>query len=454
MFSTGGLHIDQAPPLNLPFRFFATAPLFLFMAAVSLVFHGSDLLITPLAPETIATVHLVVLGWICMVMFGAMYQMIPVLAGLPVPWPRLAPWVHGLLTMGVVTLFLGLATRIHPWMLLFASMGLGGAVLLFVVPILTALWRAPSRHPAVVAMRMAAVSLLGVLTLGGIFLGEYAHGFLDLDRMALLTTHLIWGLFGWVGTLIIGVSFQVLPMFYMTGEIPRQKAGHILAGLGLFLIGQPVALYFVHPGQWYFWLPTLPFLFALVTYIVQMRLMLRGRKRKMIDLTFRFWLLGFASGLAALPLVPLWPFMDADWSRFLFGGLFLFGFASSIILGMLYKIIPFLVWFHRFSRLAGLVDIPMMDDLVPPKGLKWQFPVHLLVVVGAVLFFVSGWEPMSWFLAAMLGIDAALLLHTLWFALGHKPPQQEILPDFASFFKDTSWMKPPEAPNHSITDET
>ncbi|MBF0632106.1 MAG: hypothetical protein HQL89_14085 [Magnetococcales bacterium] len=451
MFSTGGLHIDQAPPLNLPFRFFATAPFFLLMTAASLVIHGPNLLITPLVPETVATVHLIVLGWLCMNMFGAMYQMIPVLAGLPVPWPRLVPWVHGLLVLGVITLFLGLTTQIHPWMLLFASFGLGGAVLLFAIPVLTALFQAPSRHPAVMAMRIATVSLLGVLTLGGIFLGEYAHGFLDLDRMALVTIHLLWGLLGWIGMLIIGVSFQVLPMFYMAREVERSRALLILAGWGLFLVAQPLALYFSQPDQWLYWLPVVPFSLALTLYIREMWVTLRARKRKKTDLTFRLWMLGFVSGPAALILLPVWPFVTADWSRYLFGGLFLFGFASSIIVGMLYKIIPFLVWFHRFSRLAGLVEIPMMDDLVPVQALRWQFPVHLVVVVATVLTVLLAWQPLILLLAMALMVDACLILYTLWFSLGHKPPKQEEIPDFASFFKDTSWMTNTPADNQPGT---
>ncbi|HIJ84615.1 MAG: hypothetical protein HW380_3859 [Magnetococcales bacterium] len=447
MFSTGGLRIDQAPPLSLPFRFFVTAPFFLLLTALSLLFYGPDLFVTPLAPETIATVHLVVLGWVCMIMFGAMYQMIPVLAGIPVPWPRWVPWVHGLLVTGVVAMVFGLTTGFHPWVLSLASLSLGGAVFLFIVPVLTALIWAPSRHPTVIAMRIATVSLLGVLLLGSGFLLEYAFGFLDLDRSALVTTHLIWGLWGWVGLLIAGVSFQVLPMFYMTRDISRRQSLLILSAWSLFLVGQPLALFFAHSNPWIFWLPVAFFSLALLGYTANIGSMLWERKRKKMDVTLRFWFLGLASGLASLATMASWMATDADSTRFLFGVLFFFGLASSILLGMLYKIIPFLVWFHRFSRLAGLVEIPMMDDLVPDFSLRWQFPVHFLVVATAIVaVFWGGWPPVTQLLAFFLAADAALVLYTLWFALGHQPPQQESIPDFASFFKDTAWMAEPKDP--------
>lgn len=439
MFATGGLHIDQAPPLGIPFRFFVTAPLFMVAAAFSCFYNGSDLFISPLVPQTIATVHLLVLGWISMVMFGALYQMIPVLAGVPVPWIRLAPWVHAMLILGVFSLYLGLATELHPWMLLLASAGLGSAILLFFVPVFVALSRTSSKHPALLGMRMAAVSLLGVLLLGGIFLGEWAHGFLDLDRQVMVTIHLTWGLFGWVGSLIIGVSFQVLPMFYMTKELNENHASMVLAGWGASLLALPLTLFFFPTNIFALILSVVPGVIALLFFGQRMAVALMGRKRKKMDVSLRLWILGSISGACSLFFFPLWFFLDQDWPRFLFGGLFILGFASAIILAMLYKIIPFLVWFHRFSRFAGLVEIPMMDDLVPDNAARWQFPAHLLVLVcllGTVL--ASGHEITVYFLGVALIIDASILLYALLYALKQKPKDVPEIPDFSSFFKDGS----------------
>ncbi|MBF0157995.1 MAG: hypothetical protein HQL58_00570, partial [Magnetococcales bacterium] len=64
MIPTRGLHIDQAPPLHIPFRFFITAPLFMLLAGGAVVAWQGDLLLTPWAPQSVATLHLVVLGWI------------------------------------------------------------------------------------------------------------------------------------------------------------------------------------------------------------------------------------------------------------------------------------------------------------------------------------------------------------------------------------------------------
>jgi hypothetical protein len=436
MFATGGLDIEQAPPLHLPTRFFATAPFFLLLAGLSTAFFAEDVLITPLMPETVALVHLAVLGWILMIMFGAMYQMIPVLASLVVPWPGLIPWVHGLLVMGVVTMALGIATDIHPWLLLWASLGLGGGIVLFIVPVGIALLKAPAQHPTVTAMRISVISLLGVLIMGAIFLGEYSHGFYNLNREALIGVHLVWGLFGWVGTLIIGVSFQVLPMFYMTPDFPTKRAFTILTAWGASLVLIPQVLFFLPENSYLLWAAAGPGIGALILYGVGMRSMLKQRKRVRVDLTYRFWLLGFLSAAVALVLMATWPSMESDKLRILFGMFYILGWATSILLGMLYKIIPFLVWFHRFSRLAGLVEIPMMDDLLPQKAVGLHFPLHMLTMLFFLLAIMLELPQLAMLAGIGLIISGVILAYAIWFALRIKPPEAPEMPDFNSFFKD------------------
>ncbi|MBF0194692.1 MAG: hypothetical protein HQL71_09035 [Magnetococcales bacterium] len=444
MFSTGGLSIDQAPPLHLPVRFFATAPFFMVFAGLTSIYFADDLLSSPLMPETVALVHIALLGWVLMIMFGAMYQMIPVLAGLPVPKPGLVPWVHGLLVMGVITMALGIATDLHPWLLLYASLGLGGSIALFVIPVGIALYKAPAKHPTVNAMRISLISLVGVLIMGAIFLGEYSHGFYDFNREALVGVHLIWGLFGWVGTLIIGVSFQVLPMFYMTPEFPTKQAFQILIAWGVSLITIPLVLFYYPENNILLWSSTLPGVFALLIYGINMKTMLSKRKRVLIDLTFRFWLFGFASAIVALLFFAFWPAVENDQIRFLFGLFYILGWTTSILLGMLYKIIPFIIWFHRFSRLAGLVKIPMMDNLLPQKAVQLHFPIHMITVLTFLLAIIMESSYITMLAGCGLIISGGILAYAIWFALGIEPPEAPEVPDFASFFKDMEMPPPPE----------
>ncbi|WP_130471347.1 hypothetical protein [Candidatus Magnetaquicoccus inordinatus] len=420
MLPGSGLHIDQAPPLSVPFRFFATAPFFLLLCGLVLLQEGGSLLSAPLLPETVALVHLITLGWIATVMFGAMYQMIPVLGGGPVPWVKGSRWVHGMLIVGVLSLVLEVGIGLHRWLLLLASFSLAGAVILFIIPVGLTLFRAHVVHPTLWAMRLAILNLLAVLIMGLIFLGEYAHGFLAIDRHAMIGVHLIWGLFGWVATLMIGVSFHVLPMFYMMPPFPRERAYTILIGLAVTWVLLPTAMLLWDPLPfWAAWLAASPALAALLLYGKIMLELFQQRRRKKWDVTLRLWQVGYLGGSLAVLVMWMWPLFSADRLRYLFAVLFLFGFVSSIIMGMLYRIIPFLTWFHRYSSRAGQPGVPMMEDLTPPSG-QWQLRNQWAGLVLFVAAMLSGWDPLLRLAGVSLIVAALLLWYLLYFALRNR----------------------------------
>ncbi|MBF0308177.1 MAG: hypothetical protein HQL56_01450 [Magnetococcales bacterium] len=435
MIPAAGLHIDQAPPLHIPFRFFFTAPLFLMLAAGALIVWNGELFQERWSPQTIAVTHLVVLGWITMIMCGALYQMLPVLAGLPVRHPALAPWVHASLSLGILTLVLEIGIGLHRWLLLAASFFLAAALTLFIGQIARTLAAAPARHPTINAMALALTALAVVLILGLTFLGEYAHGFLGFDRPAMLGLHVAWALFGWVGLLIIGVSFQVLPMFYMMPLFPVVPARWILGGLFLSLVGVTPLLLLRPESHGLLLLAMIPGYAAVAGYALVLKQSAAKRKRRIVDASWVLWIFGLScAGLATL-LPPLWFVLESETLRLLFGVLYLLGGVVSITLAMLFKIVPFLVWFHRFSRLAGLVQIPMMEDLYPEPLAKWGVGLHLAGTV-SLLGGLAGYAILVQLGGILMGGVAILLVFGILSALRHPVPEAPPTADFASFFKD------------------
>ena len=81
-----GLSLDQAPPIQSVLRFFLTAPFFAIAASITLFFIGSDEVLTLSSPKMIALIHLFTLGFMMMIIFGALQQMLPVIAGVSLPW--------------------------------------------------------------------------------------------------------------------------------------------------------------------------------------------------------------------------------------------------------------------------------------------------------------------------------------------------------------------------------
>ncbi|MDH3974428.1 MAG: hypothetical protein OEV42_09140 [Deltaproteobacteria bacterium] len=379
-----GVSLDQAPPEDIPVRFFLSAPAYGIIAGLLIAIRGEDLFLSIWGSETIALTHLFTLGWLAMIMMGAFYQMVPVLVGGTVPFIRASRVVHSLFSLGVVLIVSGMYLAKEPFIIAGAA-ALAPSLLFFIVQISIALLKVKADRPTVVAMRISVTSFLITILLGIYFAGTHAFLWeMSDNRMGLTGTHMVTGLFGWVGGLIMGVGFHVIPMFYMTPEFPKKKASLILRLYGTSLLLLPLAL-LTNLGSLFYLGAAIPGLAALTLFGVETFALMGKRRRKIKDTTLKAWQRGLIILPPALIALIVTLFVDTEIPRFLFGHLFIVGFGLTVTTGMLYKILPFLVWFHRFSFLIGKVKVPLMKDICSDKKADRQLLLFLTSVV--ILFF-------------------------------------------------------------------
>lgn len=398
MMDTGGLSLDQAPPIAIPARFFLTAPLFAIAAGLLLAWQGPTLLVSRWMPGALAATHLIAIGYLGLIMCGALLQMLPVVAGAPVPAVRLVgAATHLLLTLGAAGLAWGLAGG-GPTLIWIGAGTAALGFLVFAVPVAVALVRARGAPGTLLALRTAAIALAVTVALG-LFLVAVLQGSIRVaEHTRWVDTHAAWGVMGWVGLLVVGVAIQVLPMFYVTPAYPAPMrhwfapavvigiaAGGVAWILGADLVGRAVfgtiALGFVG--------------FAVIT----LRLIGR-RERPRLDPTLLHWwaamlsLCGAALAWAVVAPPPL------------IGVLLLVGLGVGLPAGMLFKILPFLTWFHLQHRqlASGRFDlrIPHMGSLLSARWARVQFGLHLAALA---LLASSLWVPV---LARPAGIALAL----------------------------------------------
>ena len=374
-----GLHLDQAPPLHLPLRFFLTAPLFAVAAGLVLLWRGSAVLQIPWSPHTVAVTHLLTLGFISMVMCGALYQIVPVLVGSAVPRLRLAALVHGGLCVGVSALAGGLLSGWHALLpLALAALGLAFAV--FLGQLVVALARAPAVTVTVASIGVSVGALLLAIALGLLFAWELAYGWLPLERGTLTAMHIYLALGGWVGTLLTGVGYALIPMFYLSTPFPGRSAWLVLTCQGLMLFAGPL-LAWLAPSHWWHLLPLAPAAVAVVLFAGTVWRLLQARRRRIADATLRFWQTGLLMLPLALAAVTVYVLERSPRWALVFGALYLLGFAGAIINGMLYKIVPFLVWLHRFSKHVGSTDMPLMKDIIAPRHMQHQWRAYVVMLL-------------------------------------------------------------------------
>lgn len=402
----GALSFDQAPPLTVPLRFFLSAPLFLLLAALLLAVRAEEVLGSRWSPAALAATHLLTLGFLGQVMAGALFQILPVLGGVRVlKAPAIAAFVHVSLAAGTLALTLGFLLHSGVWLGIAATL-LGSGWMLFLAAVGYAAWSTAAHSATLTAIRLALAALLVTVVLGLAMVAALNGGFV-LDIRRSVDLHGAWGFVGWIGLLAIGVAYQVVPMFQLT----PQYAGIIKRGLAPTLFGVLCA-WTVAPGV----APLrnlagaaaalLLASFAAATLLLQLR-----KRRPGSDVSVNFWRLGMISlAIAALLWIAalLNPAAARSLPPSLFAGLFLLGFAASVVNGMLYKIVPFLVWFHLSSR-QGVRGVPLLNAIVPVRWSRLHFRLHIAAVTLALAATVTGHAALLTAGALLLGGSAVVL---------------------------------------------
>lgn len=404
---TDGLLLQNTPPLRIPFRFFIVAPLFGVLAALLLLSGGTDAWNSRWTPEIMASTHLLTLGFVTMAMAGALFQVLPVLGGYHVPGQRwLAPTIQLLLVAGLVSLCLFFIRQGDPWRQASIAL-LGGSFTLFISALGSRLFRRGAGD-SIFAIRLAVLCLMIAVSLGVVLLLAYGgHALPGLLHDA-GTSHLRVALLGWVLLLMVGVSYQIIPMFHVTVDYPEYARLYVPSGIAVAL----VLLTFV-TGRWISLIATTILILATGLYALVTLSLFRRRKRKVIDYTVRFWQLGLGClllsmlgyALSALKLVDVTPAIELFW-----GILIIPGFAVTVIIGVLHKIAPFLAWLHLqqafLKHPQAMASLPTMHDMLPIRRARTQFRIHCI----ALLLLLSA--PLHELITAVAAI--ALAIDFVW----------------------------------------
>ena len=368
-----GLSLDQAPPISVPFRFFLSAPIFGVLMSFVIFFTPFNEISNQYSHFTIGLVHLFTLGILSMIIFGAMQQMMPVLAGTVIKKPRLfANVVHTSLVLG--TLFLSFSFIFEIKILLhIAFLFLAIAFLTFFIMTIKLLFKVKYLTSTVKAMRL--FSLAGIITL---FLGLYlaiSHMTLEFDAQyySFVFLHILFGLFGFALLLIMGVSFQVIPMFYVAPDFPKFVQNKL--PLIIFILLFVSALFFFLDIN--FLILKIIFSSLIISFCFYGLKSLNNRKRPVFDATLWYWKFSLVS--LAISLI-IW-LVEFD-TNYILAIVFAFGFLYSLLQGMVYKIIPFLSWFHLSSK--GYFKLPTIREFIDERYIKIHFFVH----ISSVIFFV------------------------------------------------------------------
>jgi len=218
----------------------------------------------------------------------------------------------------------------------------------------------------------------------------------------------------------MGVAFQVVPMFQITPDYPKPMMRWLVILMFVILVcWSIVQILFAERASLLNIFSALLALGLLSFLVITLKLLAR-RRRNIPDITLNFWRVAMSSLLITLiawllSLFNLHPQLD-----FFIVVLMIIGFAVSAVSGMLYKIVPFLIWLHLNTYAQGKdrskFKIPNMKHVMPAGKARLHFKLpSLMLVCSAVAVF---WP--EYFLrpaALLLIVTAVILFNNIFFAL-------------------------------------
>jgi len=363
----------------------------------------------------IAVTHLFVLGWICPIVMGAMYQLVPVALETKLYSERLAKWQFAFHLIG----FVGMVWMFNVWNM--KQVGHFGTVMavgvgLFVFNLVRTLLRVPKWNVTATAVTgalfwisltiVAGLSIAtakctydsteGLATTTGVktvvaALRQLAGFMSRFDAISAMHAHAHLGGVGFFTLLIVGVSYKLIPMFTLSEIQNPSRAGFSVALLNIGLAGSFITILLRSPWKLGF---ALVIIAALALYGWELTAILRARKRRPLDWGIKYFLTAVTLLLpvSVLSVVLSWPRLALNplvgQLENLYGFLGLIGVVSFAIVGMLYKIIPFLVWFGVYSKHIGRAQVPALADMYSPSLQMtgyWTFLAGLATTSVAIL---------------------------------------------------------------------
>lgn len=370
---------DFAPPFKLIAPYFIIGAIFFLISTfIPLSINLENL--HYMDSSILAWVHILLLGFVMMIIFGAMAQLIPVTLEVGhfsiefyyIIWP--------LLLIGTIFMALGFSffSSLLPY---------GGTIVLismfiFLAEVFLTIKKVEKFNNVINSLLVSNIFLfLGVIV--GIFLALTYAGVISTDIALLLKAHIFSVVAGYICITLMALSLVLLPMFGLSHNFSQKPMN-----LAVILMTIGVSLVFL---SGIFNLASIDYLgyilsiLSLGLFIYEVYLIYKTRARKENDIYIKSLFVSFGSLFLAIFMIIAY-FITYYPPLILCGGwLFFMGFFAFIISGHIYKIVPFLVWFERFAPLVGKQKVPMLADMIPVSASKFQFWFSFMGLISSTL---------------------------------------------------------------------
>ena len=357
---------DFAPPLSLIAPFFRYGVIFYLLSMMALLFFEPTFSYQQM--DVAGWVHLFLLGFVMMIIFGAMAQLVPVVLEVGHVVVDVYYVILPLLGFGATIMVVGF--WLMPALLPYGGLLVLVAMLIFAFENIATLKKTEIRTLTVDTVAWSnGYLLLGILTGFAIALG--LSGDLGINVSLMLKAHVYAVLGGYVVLTIIGLSLILIPMFSLAHGFDEKAINMafklVITGVGIVFIGALIG------QEWLMMIGYAVNTVGIFFYMWQIYIIAKLTVRKELDVWAKSIIFAFVSLILSIVLGLLYFVTDVESMLHASVWFLLLGFISSFITGHLYKIVPFLVWFERFAPLVGKEKVPMLHEMYSKEGASIMF---------------------------------------------------------------------------------
>lgn len=405
---------DFAPPFKLIAPFFILGGLFYLISAI-FVFSFSTQELSFLNPKVLGFAHLFLLGFIMMIIFGAMAQLVPVVLEVGHFGVELFYAIWPLLLIGTVLMIFGFLYS--PALLPYGGVIVLTSMMIFVMEIFMTIFKVKKLTLVMSSVLISNTFLFFGIVFGLLMALSYA-GTISVDISALLHGHVYLVVGGYISITIMGLSIVLVPMFALShgfSMMPLRVSITMMSiGVIFVVLGALFELHFLEYLGYIFSIISLGFYFYII-YIIY-----TTRPRKENDVYVISLMFSYISMIVAILIGILYFITNKEEWLIASAWILFYGFFGFLITGHIYKIIPFLVWFERFSPLVGKQKVPMLADMVPYRSSQAQFVFSGIGVILVAIAIVSKTDILINAGASFLVIGAVAFVRSLFYMINFK----------------------------------
>lgn len=404
------LATEMAPPFVLVAHFFIAGIGFLLLSVFVLPLLATQVEGYFISSLMAAFSHLYLLGFVMMIIFGAMYQLLPVVLEAPIFSKDFAYVQFYMYLVGVILLVSGFTFDGYHLLIPYGAVLTYASMLIFCVNVFITFYQLEQWNIVAKFLFMATLFLFVAVSIGLIVGLNLEHGFLGIDMDYWIKAHMLGTLGGFVMMVIMGVAMVLLPMFslahgYSQKWIESALYIHSLSislGMVALLLGY-LTLAYIASGL---------FVLSSLLFVIQMGIIFKMRVRKQND----YWVRNVVFALFCFTCnsVVMW------FEPVLGGVLIFFGFLLPLIVGHIYKILPFLIWYEKFSPLVGKQKVPLLHQMILTRVADVQTYLLFVAIFFLLLAIFLHVKSVFYIGSFILAFSVILVVYNTWYTFTYK----------------------------------